>query len=103
MSIEWMCKDNWWVEYIEQELDPTEKREAEWYLQHSPLDRMIVENLISTKEVLKAADHGANWPSEAWGEMMESRIMTALKSEQIECPLRAKAEHRKMKDYSMKC
>ncbi len=73
----------WWIDYLENEMDPSLDKDLQILLEHSQEDRDAFENFRLLKEWLRESDPVAHWPIEpAWSECAETSwrpsIMTTI-------------------------
>jgi hypothetical protein len=83
MGNEW-----WWIDYLENEMDPGLDHDLRLLLEHSQEDRDSFENFRLLREWVRASDPVASWPVETRVTRVRANVMQAI--EQID-----KAEKRK--------
>ena len=70
--------DSWWIDFLENELDPLLDKDLAMLLEHSAEDRDAFESFRLVKQWVKESDPIGNWPVEGRLERMRSRIMAAV-------------------------
>lgn len=71
-------RDDWWLEYVEGEADPSLTLDLKILLQRSRADRKICESLVKTREVIKSADPVSVPEDGHYYDNLHSRIMAAV-------------------------
>ena len=71
-------EDWWWIDFIENELDPNLDKDLELLLEHSLEDRETFESFRLLKHWLKSSDPVQNWPIEGRLDRMRTRIMNEV-------------------------
>lgn len=71
----------WWIDYLENEMDPSLDKDLELLLEHSQEDRDAFENFRLLKEWLRESDPVADWPIEARLERVRRNIMMTVNQE----------------------
>lgn len=46
----------WWIDYMEEEADPSDRESLDMLLDHSVTDQLILQNYRSVRRTIKAAD-----------------------------------------------
>jgi hypothetical protein len=77
-------QDDWWLEHLEEELEPNLREDLELLLKNSKADRKILESLKKTRRVLKSSDEVAMPESGLFYENLHNKIMASLDDEVIE-------------------
>lgn len=68
----------WWIDYLENEMNPSLDKDLELLLEHSQEDRDAFENFRVLKEWLRESDPVAHWPLEVRLERMRRNVMMAI-------------------------
>jgi hypothetical protein len=68
----------WWIDYLENEMDPSLDKDLELLLEHSQEDRDAFENFRLLKEWLRNCDPIGDWPVDARLERMRKNVMNAI-------------------------
>lgn len=71
----------WWIDYLENEMDPSLDKDLELLLEHSQEDRDAFENFRLLKEWLRESDPVADWPIETRLERVRRNIMMTVNQE----------------------
>lgn len=74
----------WWIDFIENELDPMLDRDLQTLLEQSQEDRDTFETFRLLKYWLKDSDPIAGWPIEERLERMRARVMQAVNAPESE-------------------
>jgi len=69
----------WWIDFLENELDPMLDKDLQALLEHSGEDRNTFESFRLLKHWLKDSDPIEGWPIEARLERMRANVMKAVK------------------------
>jgi hypothetical protein len=77
-------QDDWWLEHLEEELEPNLREDLELLLKNSKSDRGILESLKGTRRLLKSSDEVAMPESGLFYDNMHNKIMASLEDEVIE-------------------
>lgn len=70
----------WWVDVLEGDVDPHSAADANLVLEHSPLDRKILQQFKALKKALKQADWATVPESQSYYDQLHGRIMAAVES-----------------------
>ncbi len=73
-----LSDDWWWIDFLEDELDPMLDNDLVMLLEHSGEDRESFESFRLLKQWLKESDPIEGWPIEARLERMRNNIMLAI-------------------------
>jgi anti-sigma factor RsiW len=94
-----MSRENWWLDYVEGELDVVTRAEMKALLKCSRADQEIVEALTSTKELLKDHEPPARMPADdVFFEALHDKIMMSVEETVIQpAPRMAKRMKKMMK------
>jgi hypothetical protein len=65
----------WWIDYLENELDPGLEKDMEQLLQHSEEDRDSFERFRLLREWLRGSDPIKDWPVEERLTRMHCKVM----------------------------
>lgn len=78
-----MRRDSWWLDYIENELDPSTRAEMKSILRHSAVDQDLVKSLSDTKYLIK--EHADKIPelSDDFFDQMHDKIMAQVEKTEI--------------------
>ena len=68
----------WWIDYLEDELDPVLERDLELLLDHSQEDRDSFENFRLLKQWIRESDPVANWPIEERLKRTRAKVMASI-------------------------
>ncbi|MBX3022826.1 MAG: hypothetical protein KF799_14220 [Bdellovibrionales bacterium] len=68
----------WWIDYLENEFDPTLDKDLELLLEHSAEDRDSFENFRLLKQWVKESDPASGVDSDQCLMRMRSHIMSAI-------------------------
>jgi hypothetical protein len=79
----------WWIDYLENELDPSLEMDLELLLNHSQEDRDSFENFRLLKQWVRESDPIAGWPIEERLNRARTKIMAAIEDK---APPQAKAK-----------
>lgn len=80
----------WWIDYLENELEPVLERDLGLLLEVSEEDRDSFENFRLLKQWVRESDPAGDWPIEERCARMRSRVMAAIEAEDVEtAPSRA--------------
>ena len=75
--------EDWWVDYIENELSLNAQVKAEMLLRYSEMDRLIVNNLKSVKTLLKEKEYFPLLEDEKYLAGLQARIMNQVSQTSI--------------------
>jgi hypothetical protein len=75
---EGLYSEDWWVEFMESELDPNLQRDMEILLSNSPGDGRTLEELVFTREFVKAMDDVALPEDGRYYDKLHSKVMDAV-------------------------
>lgn len=79
MDVRGVSEDEWWwIDFLENELDPMLDKDLQMLLEHSGEDRDAFENFRLLKQWVKESDPVKDWPVEARLQRMRSRVMEAI-------------------------
>ncbi len=87
-----MSRINWWLDYVEKELEPAMRAQMKAILKRSPHDQKIVDEIQSTKDLIKAhdvavAESAMNLAEEHdFFSAMEAKIMAQVEVTQVKKP-----------------
>jgi len=81
MSDESGATEWWWVEYLENEMDPAVEKDLELLLQHSEEDRTSFEHIRLVREWLGSCDPVKDWPLEDRIAKVRRTVMRAIEKE----------------------
>ncbi|MGZ3722947.1 MAG: hypothetical protein ACXVA9_08465 [Bdellovibrionales bacterium] len=81
MSDEMGITEWWWVEYLENEMDPVIEKDLELLLQHSEEDRVSFEHIRLVREWLGSCDPIKDWPLEDRLTRMRRKVMRAIEKD----------------------
>lgn len=78
-----MSRENWWLDYIEGEVDASTRAEMKSLLKHSRADQDLVKSLSDTKTLIK--EHAEKVPdfSESFLDEMHDKIMAQVEQTEI--------------------
>ncbi len=76
-----MSRINWWLDYVEKELEPAMRAQMKAILKKSPQDQKIVEEIQSTKDLIKA--HDVAVAESAFFDALEAKIMAGVQEAEI--------------------
>ena len=68
----------WWIDYLEDELDPGLEGDLQLLLDHSQEDRDSFENFRLLKQWIRESDPVANWPIEERLKRTRAKVMAAI-------------------------
>lgn len=74
----------WWIDFLENEFEPTLEQDLELLLTHSQEDRDSFENFRLLKQWLRASDPVGAWPLEDRLERVRTNVMNAIAKVEIE-------------------
>lgn len=77
-----LYKDDWWLEHLEEELEPNLREDLELLLMSSKEDRRVFESLERTRRLVKESDDVALPESGLYYQDLHDRIMSAIDEEQ---------------------
>lgn len=83
-----MSRINWWLDYVEKELEPAMRAQMKAILKKSPQDQKIVEEIQSTKDLIKAhdvavAESAGGAAEDDFFAQIESKIMAQVEKTEI--------------------
>lgn len=79
-----MSRENWWLDYVEGELDAVTRAEMKAVLKKSKADQEIVESLTATKELLKEHEPPATMPAEDdFFAALHDKVMMAVEEKVV--------------------
>ena len=78
MDVLGLSDDWWWIDFLEDELDPMLDNDLVMLLEHSGEDRESFESFRLLKQWLKESDPIEGWPIEARLKRMRDNIMLAI-------------------------
>ena len=70
--------DWWWIDYLENEMDPVVEKDLESLLMHSEEDQKTFESFRLLKEWLVGSDPIGDWPLESRLRKVRRRVMQAI-------------------------
>jgi hypothetical protein len=73
-----VLEDSWWVDYLENEMDPSLEKDLQLLLQNSQEDRDAFESYRLLREWLKASDPIGDWPLEARLKNIRQNVMEGI-------------------------
>ncbi len=73
-----MSRDSWWVEYLENEVDPSLKQDMEKLLKSSGKDRSSVETLAALRQWVADSDPVEDLWRENKMKSLQDRILNAI-------------------------
>jgi hypothetical protein len=73
----------WWIDYLEDELDPALDKDLELLLDHSQRDRDSFENFRLLKQWVRESDPVATWPLDDRLRRMRSNVMAVVEAESV--------------------
>lgn len=76
-----LYKDDWWLEHLEEELEPNLQEDLELLLKNSKADRQILQSLQRTRDLVKESDDVLMPESGHYYNDLHSRIMAAIDEE----------------------
>lgn len=68
----------WWIDYLENELEPGLEKDLELLLEHSQEDRDSFENFRLLRQWVRESDPIASWPLEDRMTRMRAGVMKAI-------------------------
>ncbi len=71
----------WWIDFLENELDPMLDKDLQLLLEHSGEDRQTFESFRLLKQWLSESDPIKDWPVEDRLARMRSRVMNVVERE----------------------
>ena len=74
--------DDWWLEFLEGELDPSLELDMSQLLINSDADRQTLQSLAITREVVKLADDSLLPEDGHYYDRLHARIMSELRATQ---------------------
>ena len=86
-----MSRDSWWVEYLENEVDPSLKQDMEKLLEKSGRDRGSVETLAALRQWVAESDPAEELWREDKIKPLQGKILAAI----AKLPVAPKAQPRK--------
>ena len=81
MSDEVGTTEWWWIEYLENEMDPGIEKDLELLLQHSEEDRTSFEHIRLLREWLGTCDPVRDWPLDDRLTRMRRKVMGAIEKD----------------------
>ena len=75
-----------WVDYLEDDLDPSLKQDMELLLKHSAQDRQILQSLKNVKEAVQSIDEAPLPEDGRYYKELHDRIMAEVSQAEIESP-----------------
>jgi len=75
--------ENWWLEYLEGELEPSLKEDLKILLKNSPADRNCLNQLERVKNLVKESDEEALPEDGRYYDDLHDRIMAAIEEEPL--------------------
>ncbi len=92
-----MSRENWWLDYVEKEIDEATQAEMKALLRHSAVDQELVKSISETKALLK--DHSELLPKIEKEELdfLHDKIMSGIETAVMKPPARVRlqAHHRR--------
>ena len=76
----------WWIDFLENELEPSLKADLELLLEHSQEDRDSFESIRLLKQWVGESDPVGDWPVDARLDRIRRKVMQAIDHE-IQEPL----------------
>lgn len=73
-----VMEDSWWVDYLENEMDPSLEKDLQLLLQNSQEDRDAFESYRLLREWLLASDPIGDWPLEARLKNVRQNVMEKI-------------------------
>lgn len=93
-----MNRDSWWIEYLEDEMDPSLQADLETLLARSESDRISLESLSSIRTWIKESDPMEDlWRPEFEAESLKKTLKaveTAMKPSEKKSRARANSQNR---------
>lgn len=86
MSDESGATDWWWIEYLENEMDPVIEKDLELLLQHSEEDRVSFEHIRLLREWLRSCDPVKDWPLEDRMGRVRRKVMREIEKDDYFAP-----------------
>lgn len=83
-----MSRENWWLDYVEKEIDEATQAEMKALLRHSPLDQEFVKSISETKMLLKEFAAPAPEVSARNLDFLHDKIMARIEDKAIQRPPR---------------
>lgn len=77
----------WWIDYLENELEPVLERDLGLLLEVSEEDRDSFENFRLLKQWVRESDPVGDWPVEERCARMRKNVMNAIEAEEMETAL----------------
>lgn len=77
----------WWIDYLEDELDPGLNRDLELLLEHSEEDRTCFENFRLLKQWVRESDPAEDFAIDARLDRLRVGVMEAVKRESAARPV----------------
>lgn len=71
----------WWIDFLEDELDPALNRDLELLLEHSEEDRTCFENFRLLKQWARESDPAGDYDVDARLDRMRTGVMEAVRRE----------------------
>jgi hypothetical protein len=81
MSDESGATEWWWIEYLENEMEPGMEKDLELLLQHSEEDRTSFEHIRLLREWLGGCDPVRDWPLEDRLTRMRRKVMREIEKD----------------------
>lgn len=79
-----MSREEWWLDYVEGELDPVTRAEMKALLRHSVKDQDLVKALSDTKHLLKESAGPLPEIPDAYLDSLHDRIMARVETAEIQ-------------------
>lgn len=80
MSKQEVTEDWWWIDYLENEMDPSLEQDLQMLLDGSQEDRDAFESYRVLKEWLLGSDPIADWPLESRLRSVRRKVMEAIET-----------------------
>lgn len=81
-----LFQDDWWLEHLEEELEPNLREDLELLVKNSRADRNILESLKTTRRLLKESDEVPMPESGLFYESLHAKIMSSLDDDILDDP-----------------
>lgn len=78
-----MSRDNWWLDYVEGEVDASTRAEMKSILRHSSSDQDLVKSLSDTKSLIKEHAEEAPSSSDDFFNQMHDKIMAKIEQTEM--------------------
>lgn len=93
-----MSREEWWFDFVEDEVDPDTRIQMRHLLKHSFKDQELVQSIADTKTMIQQTDDLDSRLSEKGLDDLHDRIMASLETKEIkeEPKFRLRSEHQKL-------